>query len=54
MRRAYLTDHDGVGGGMEYIRRQMAAHPDNDCRVFCAARVPMARIRGRVAYHAKK
>lgn len=38
MRRAYLTDHDGVGGGMEYIHRQIAAHPDNDCRVFFAAR----------------
>lgn len=34
MRRAYLIDRDSVGGGMEYIRRQIAAHPDDESRVF--------------------
>ena len=38
MRLAYLTDRDSVGGGMEYIRRQMAAYPDDECRVFFADR----------------
>ena len=38
MRLAYLTDRDSVGGGMEYIRRQMAAHPGDECRVFFADR----------------
>ncbi len=38
MRRAYLIDRDSVGGGMEYIRRQMAAHPDDECRVFFSDR----------------
>lgn len=38
VRRAYLTDHDGVGGGMEYIHRQIAAHPGDECRVFFADR----------------
>ena len=31
---AYLIDRDSVGGGMEYIRRQMAAHPNDETRVF--------------------
>lgn len=34
MRRAYLIDRDSVGGGMEYIRRQIAAHPADESRVF--------------------
>ena len=34
MRIAYLIDKDTVGGGMEYIRRQMAAHPHDEPRVF--------------------
>ena len=38
MRVAYLIDRDSVGGGMEYIRRQIAAHPDDDCRVFFSDR----------------
>ena len=38
VRLAYLTDRDSVGGGMEYIRRQMAAHPGDECRVFFADR----------------
>ena len=38
MRLAYLTDRDSVGGGMKYIRRQMAAHPGDECRVFFADR----------------
>ncbi len=38
MRLAYLTDRDSVGGGMEYIRRQMTAHSGDECRVFFADR----------------
>ena len=38
MRRAYLIDRDSVGGGMEYIRRQIAAHPHDECRVFASVR----------------
>lgn len=38
MRLAYLTDRESVGGGMEYIRRQIAAHPGDECRVFFADR----------------
>lgn len=38
MRRAYLIDRNSVGGGMEYIRRQMAAHPHDDARVFFSER----------------
>ena len=38
MRRAYLIDRDSVGGGMEYIRRQIAARPDDDSRVFFSCR----------------
>ena len=38
MRLAYLTDRDSVGGGMEYIRRQIAAHPGDESRVFFSER----------------
>ena len=38
MKTAYLIDHDGVGGGMEYIRRQIAAHPGDESRVFFSER----------------
>ena len=38
MRRAYLIDRDSVGGGMEYIRRQIAARPDDESRVFFSER----------------
>ena len=38
MKIAYLIDRDSLGGGMEYIRRQIAAHPNDECRVFCSAR----------------
>ena len=38
MKIAYLIDRDSVGGGMEYVRRQMAIHPDGQCRVFFADR----------------
>ena len=38
MRRAYLIDRDSVGGGMEYIRHQMAAHPDDESHVFFSCR----------------
>ena len=34
MKTAYLIDKDAVGGGCEYIRRQMAAHPDDEAKVF--------------------
>ena len=36
MRVAYLIDKESVGGGMEYIRRQMTAHPNDESRVFTA------------------
>lgn len=38
MKIAYLIDQDAVGGGMEYIRRQIAAHSDDDRRVFFSER----------------
>ena len=38
MRRAYLIDRDSVGGGMEYIRRQIAAHPSDEAHVFFSER----------------
>lgn len=38
MKIAYLIDRDAVGGGMEYIRRRIAAHPDDECRVFASER----------------
>ena len=38
MKIAYLIDRDSVGGGMEYIRRQIAAHPCDECRVFASDR----------------
>ena len=38
MKVAYLTDRPSVGGGGEYIRRQIAAHPDDPGRVFFADR----------------
>lgn len=38
MKVAYLIDRDSVGGGMEYIRRRIAARPDDESRVFFAER----------------
>ena len=38
MKIAYLIDKDAVGGGCEYIRRQMAAHPDDEAKVFFSDR----------------
>lgn len=38
MRIAYLIDRDSLGGGMEYIRRRIAAHPNEECRVFFSDR----------------
>ena len=38
MRVAYLIDRDSVGGGMEYIRRQIAARPADECRMFFSDR----------------
>lgn len=38
MKIVYLIDRDSLGGGMEYVRRQIAAHPDDACRVFFSAR----------------
>ena len=38
MKTAYLIDRDSVGGGMEYIRRQIAAHPGDDAVVFFSER----------------
>ncbi len=36
MKIAYLIDNGAVGGGMVYIRCQMAAHPQDEARVFTA------------------
>lgn len=38
MKIAYLIDRDSLGGGMEYVRRQIAAHPQDECRVFYSER----------------
>ena len=38
MKIAYLINRDSIGGGMEYIRRQIAAHSDDDRRVFFSER----------------
>ena len=38
MKTAYLIDRDSVGGGLEYVRRQMAAHPNDETRVFFSER----------------
>lgn len=38
MRIAYLIDRDSVGGGIEYVRRQIAAHPADECHVFFSDR----------------
>lgn len=38
MKIAYLIDKDSVGGGMEYIRRQIAACPDDEAKVFFSDR----------------
>ena len=38
MKIAYLTDRDVIGGGMEYVRRQIYAHPNDECRVFLSER----------------
>ena len=38
MKIAYLIDRDSLGGGMEYVRRKIAAHPADECRVFFSDR----------------
>ena len=38
MKIAYLIDRDSLGGGMEYIRRQIASRPKDECRVFFSDR----------------
>ena len=38
MRIAYLIDRESIGGGMVYIRRQIAMHPHDTTRVFTAER----------------
>lgn len=38
MKIAFLIDRDAIGGGNDYIRRLMAAHPEATCRVFYADR----------------
>ena len=38
MKVAYLIDRDSVGGGMEYIRRRIAARPGDESRVFFSCR----------------
>ena len=46
MKTAYLIDRDSVGGGMEYIRRQIAAHPNDESRVFfsCSGECTAAKM----------
>jgi glycosyltransferase involved in cell wall biosynthesis len=36
MKIAYLIDRNTIGGGMEYIRRQMSARTNDECQVFAA------------------
>ena len=38
VRVAYLIDKTSVGGGMEYIRRQIAAHSGDEAKVFFSER----------------
>ena len=38
MRVAYLIDRDSIGGGMEYVRRQVTAYPNDETRVFFSER----------------
>ena len=38
MKTAYLIDRDSLGGGMEYVRRQMAAHHNDETCVFFSIR----------------
>lgn len=38
MKIAYLIDRDSLGGGMEYVRRRIAANPGNESRVFFSDR----------------
>ena len=38
MKIAYLLDRESIGGGMEYVRRRIAAHPSDESRVFFAER----------------
>ena len=38
MKIAYLIDRNSVGGGMEYVHRQMAARPNDETRVFFSDR----------------
>jgi glycosyltransferase involved in cell wall biosynthesis len=38
MKIAYLIDRNSVGGGMEYVRRQMVVHPHDETRVFFSDR----------------
>ena len=38
MKVAYLIDRESIGGGMEYIRRKIAARPEDTSRVFFACR----------------
>ena len=38
MKIAYLIDRDSLGGGMEYICRKIAAHPNDECCVFFSER----------------
>lgn len=38
MKIAYLINRNSVGGGMEYVRRQMTAHHNDETRVFFSIR----------------
>lgn len=38
MKIAYLLDRESIGGGMEYVRRQIAARPDDEACAFFSER----------------
>jgi glycosyltransferase involved in cell wall biosynthesis len=38
MKIAYLIDRNTIGGGMEYIRRQMSVRSNDECQMFVADR----------------
>ena len=38
MKIAYLIDRNTIGGGMEYIRRQMSVRSNDECQMFAADR----------------
>ena len=45
MRVAFLIDKISVGGGMEYIHRQIQSRSKDECRVFAADRRECAALK---------